>query len=52
MLECVIFDLDGQMIDSEPLQFQAYREAFAHFHHLCSATELNVGALEQLLIAA
>ncbi len=30
-LECVIFDLDGLMVDSEPLQFQAYREAFAHF---------------------
>lgn len=31
MLECVIFDLDGLMVDSEPLQFQAYREAFAYF---------------------
>lgn len=31
MLECVIFDLDGLMVDSEPLQFRAYREAFAQF---------------------
>ena len=31
MLECVIFDLDGLMVDSEPLQFRAYREAFADF---------------------
>jgi len=31
MLECVIFDLDGLMVDSEPLQFRAYREAFGQF---------------------
>lgn len=29
MLEVVIFDLDGLLIDSEPLQYQAYREAFS-----------------------
>lgn len=29
MLEAVIFDLDGLLVDSEPLQFRAYREAFA-----------------------
>ena len=29
MLEVVIFDLDGLLVDSEPLQFQAYREAFS-----------------------
>jgi beta-phosphoglucomutase-like phosphatase (HAD superfamily) len=35
MLEVVIFDLDGLLVDSEPLQFQAYREAFAgHDVHL------------------
>jgi HAD superfamily hydrolase (TIGR01509 family) len=29
VLECVVFDLDGLLVDSEPLQFRAYREAFA-----------------------
>ncbi len=29
MFEVVIFDLDGLLVDSEPLQFQAYREAFS-----------------------
>ena len=29
MLEVVIFDLDGLLIDSESLQYRAYREAFA-----------------------
>ena len=31
MLEVVIFDLDGLLIDSEPLQFEAYREAFSRY---------------------
>lgn len=31
MLESVLFDMDGLLIDSEPLQFQAYRQAFASF---------------------
>jgi HAD superfamily hydrolase (TIGR01509 family) len=30
MFEVVIFDLDGLLVDSEPLQFQAYRDAFAN----------------------
>ena len=29
MLECVLFDLDGLLVDSEPLQYRAYRHAFA-----------------------
>ena len=31
MLDCVLFDLDGLLVDSEPLQFGAYRQAFAEF---------------------
>ena len=31
MLECVLFDLDGLLVDSEPLQYRAYRNAFAQF---------------------
>lgn len=31
MLELVIFDLDGLLVDSEPLQFRAYQKAFAQF---------------------
>ncbi len=30
MFELVIFDLDGLLVDSEPLQFRAYREAFRY----------------------
>lgn len=31
MLEVVIFDLDGLLVDSEPLQFRAYQKAFTQF---------------------
>ena len=31
MLEVVIFDLDGLLVDSEPLQFRAYQKAFSQF---------------------
>ena len=31
MLECVLFDLDGLLVDSEPLQFRAYQYAFDQY---------------------
>ena len=31
MLDCILFDLDGLIIDSEPLQFRAYRPALEQF---------------------
>ena len=31
MLDSVLFDMDGLLIDSEPLQFHAYQKAFAEF---------------------
>ena len=31
MPDCVLFDLDGLLVDSEPLQFRAYQQAFADY---------------------
>ena len=31
MLECVLFDLDGLLVDSEPLQFRSYQHALSQF---------------------
>ena len=39
MLECLLFDMDGLLIDSDPLQFGAYRKAFAEFGY-----DLDIGA--------
>ena len=31
MLKCVLFDLDGLLVDSEPLQFRSYQHALSQF---------------------
>ncbi len=31
MLKCLLFDLDGLLVDSEPLQFGSYRQALGQF---------------------
>ncbi len=31
MLECVLFDLDGLLVDSEPLQLRSFQQAFKSF---------------------
>lgn len=31
MLECLLFDLDGLLVDSEPLQFRSYQYALNRF---------------------
>ena len=31
MLKCLLFDLDGLLVDSEPLQFRAYQHALSQF---------------------
>lgn len=31
MLDCLLFDLDGLLVDSEPLQFRAYQAAFSQY---------------------
>jgi len=31
MLDCVLFDMDGLLVDSEPLQYRAYQYAFEQF---------------------
>lgn len=41
MLECVIFDLDGLLVDSEPLQFLSYQQAFAKNGHNMTRKDWN-----------
>ena len=31
MLKCLLFDLDGLLVDSEPLQFRSYQHALSRF---------------------
>jgi beta-phosphoglucomutase len=42
MLEAVIFDLDGLLIDSEPLQYRAYRDAFAEHNIALSQSDWHL----------
>ncbi len=39
MLECVIFDLDGLLVDSELLQFRSYQQAFAQNGHFITESD-------------
>lgn len=40
-IKAVIFDMDGLMIDSEPLIFQAYKEVFGKYSRQLSEKEYN-----------
>lgn len=40
-IETLIFDLDGTLVDSEPLQFQAFNEVFSQHGHPVSPTEYD-----------
>ena len=42
MIKVIIFDLDGLLINSQPLKFQAYKEAFSKY-----GEELNINDWEQ-----
>lgn len=41
MLKAVIFDMDGVLIDSQPLHFMAEKETAAHFGHPITEGELK-----------
>ena len=49
MVEVIIFDLDGTLVDSEPLQYQAFNEVFSRYGHPATPEEsaiiLYAGAL-------
>jgi len=38
-MECIIFDLDGLLVDSEPLQYKAYNQVFEKYGHPISESE-------------
>lgn len=42
MVEAIIFDLDGTLVDSEPLQYQAFNEVFSRYGHPASPEEYDV----------
>ena len=41
MVEVIIFDLDGTLVDSEPLQYQAFNEVFSRHGHPVSPEEYD-----------
>ena len=40
-VKAIIFDLDGTLVDSEPLQYQAFNEAFSRYGHPVSLEEYD-----------
>lgn len=42
MLTCVIFDMDGTLIDSEKFYLEGFKHAFAEYGFLLSADEIKV----------
>ncbi len=42
MVEAIIFDLDGTLVDSEPLQYQAFNEVFSRYGHPATPEEYDV----------
>ena len=42
-VKAIIFDLDGTLVNSEPLQYQAFNEVFSRYAHPVSPEEYDRG---------